>query len=143
MSKMIFVNLPVRDLAKATAFYEAVGFQKNEMFSDDTASGMVLSDIIHVMLLTHDKFSQFTPRRIAQAHETCQVMLALSAEGRAEVDGTLDKAIMAGGREHREREDLSFMYSRAFEDLDGHVWELFFMDVAEAQKVKEAEAVPA
>src|SRR3712207_1248563 len=99
MSKLIFVNLPVRDLERATAFYQAVGAEKNEQFCDGTASCMVFSDTIHAMLLTHDKFRQFTPKRIADARETSEVLICVSAESRESVDGTIAKAAAAGGRD--------------------------------------------
>ena len=132
MPRSIFVNLPVRDLAPATAFYEAIGGEKNPQFSDDTASCIVLSETIHVMLLTHDKFAQFTPKRIADAHETSEVLIALSVDDRAGVDEINGKALAAGGREAGEPQDHGFRYSRSFEDPDGHIWEPFWMDVAAA-----------
>ena len=98
MSKLIFVNLPVADLARATAFYEAIGAKKNEQFCDATASCMVFSETIHAMLLTHDKFRQFTPKGIADARTTSEVLICLSAESRAAVDATVDKAAPAGGK---------------------------------------------
>ena len=130
MSKLIFVNLPVADLAAAKAFYEAIGATNNPQFTDDTAACMVFSDTIHVMLLTHDKFSQFTPKRIADAHATSEVLIAISADSREAVDEITDKALAAGGREPREKQDYGFMYGRSFEDPDGHHWEVMWMDVA-------------
>ena len=132
MSKMIFVNLPVADLDAARAFYEAVGATNNPQFTDETAACMVFTEIIHVMLLTHDKFTQFTPKKVADAHVTSEVMIALSADSRAEVDDITDRALAAGGREPRDRQDFGFMYSRSFEDLDGHIWEPMWMDLAAA-----------
>ena len=141
MPKLIFVNLPVADLDAAKAFYEAVGAVNEPRFTDDTAACMVLSDVIHVMLLTHDKFAQFTPKRIADAHQTSEVLIALSADSRAEVDEIVAKAIAAGGREPRPAEDHGWMYGRAFEDLDGHIWEPFWMDVEAAMAATpQAEA---
>lgn len=130
MGKMIFVNLPVVDLAKATAFYEAVGATKNPQFSDDTASCMVLSDTIHIMLLTHDKFRQFTTRAIA-GRDTAEVLNCLSAESREAVDEFATRAAGAGGKaDHIPSQDHGFMYLRSVEDPDGHVWEIIFMDMA-------------
>ncbi|HTU10807.1 MAG TPA: VOC family protein [Allosphingosinicella sp.] len=129
MSKMIFVNLPVADLPKAKAFYEAIGFENNPMFTDETAACMVISDTIFVMLLTHAKFAQFTTREIADSHKSAAHLIALSADSRDGVDTITDAAIAAGGREHREKQDMGFMYGRSFEDLDGHVWEPMFMDM--------------
>jgi predicted lactoylglutathione lyase len=143
MSKLIFVNLPVRDLARATAFYEAVGARKNPQFSDDTASCMVLSETIHTMLLTHDKFRLFTPKRIADARETSEVIICISAESRDEVDDMITKAGGAGGRaDPSPKQDHGFMYGRSFEDPDGHHWEIMWMDL-EAAKAAMAECQPA
>jgi hypothetical protein len=139
MSQLIFVNLPVADLPRATAFYEAVGAVKNPQFSDHTASCMVFSDTIHVMLLTHDKFRQFTPKRIADARETTEVLICVSAESRDSVDGTIAKAGAAGGRiDPGPQQDYGFMYGRSFEDPDGHIWEVMWMDVAAAQSAMAA-----
>jgi len=132
MSKLIFVNLPVADLPAAKAFYEAIGAANNPMFTDETAACMVFSDVIHVMLLTHDKFAQFTPKRIADARETSEVLVCISADSREAVDEITDKALAAGGREPREKQDYGFMYGRSFEDLDGHIWEPMWMDMEAA-----------
>ena len=135
MSKLIFVNLPVSDLKRATAFYEAVGAVKNPQFSDGTGSCMVFSETIHAMLLTHDKFSQFTPKPIADAKRTSEVLICLSAESRAAVDEMADKAGRAGGGvDPCPKQDHGFMYGRSFEDPDGHIWEVMWMDV-EAMKM--------
>ena len=140
MPRMIFVNLPVADLDRAVAFYKAIGAEQNLQFSDDTAAMMVLSDAIHVMLLTHDKFRQFTSKRIADARETTEVLLAISADSRAGVDEITEKALAAGGREPRAPEDHGWMYGRSFEDPDGHVWEPVWMDVAAMSQPQAAEA---
>lgn len=132
MSKLIFVNLPVADLARSTAFYEAIGATRNPTFSDDTAACMVISDAIHVMILTHDKFRQFTPRAIADARSSTEVLLCLSADSREAVDRITEQAVAAGGAEVRPAEDHGFMYGRAFEDPDGHIWEPMWMDMAAA-----------
>jgi predicted lactoylglutathione lyase len=135
MAKMIFVNLPVTDLARATAFYEAVGAEKNPQFSDDTASCMVFSETIHAMLLTHDKFRQFTPKAIANAKETSEVLICLSADSRDDVDDIVGKAKAAGGTiDPAPKQDYGFMYGRSFEDPDGHIWEVMWMDMAAAQE---------
>ena len=134
MSKLIFVNLPVSDLARATAFYEAVGAEKNEHFCDHTASCMVFSETIHAMLLTHDKFRQFTPEAIADATKTSEVLICLSADSRAAVDEMVGKAGAAGGvADPAPKQDYGFMYGRSFEDPDGHIWEAMWMDVAAAE----------
>ena len=128
MPKLIFVNLPVAHLARATTFYEAIGAKKNEQFSDNTASCMVFSDTIHVMLLTHDKFRQFTPKTIANARETSEVLICISAESREAVDDMIAKASAEGGRpDPGPKQDHGFMYAHGYEDLDGHTWELVYM----------------
>jgi uncharacterized protein len=133
MTKMIFINLPVSDLARATAFYQAVGAEKNAQFSDSTASAMVLSETIHVMLLTHDKFRQFTPKQIADAKTSSEVLICVSAESRGAVDDMIGKASAAGGvADPSPKQDFGFMYGRSFEDPDGHIWEVMWMDVAAA-----------
>ena len=134
MSKLIFVNLPVADLPRAKAFYEAIGATNEPQFTDETGACMVFSETIHVMLLTHGKFAQFTPKRIADAHATSEVLVAISADSRAAVDAIFEQAIAAGGREARPTEDHGWMYGRAFEDPDGHIWEPFWMDVEAAAR---------
>lgn len=129
MPKMIFLNLPVADLPAAKAFYEAIGAVNNPQFTDETAACMVFSETIHVMLLTHAKFAQFTSKRIADAHSTSEVLICISADSRPGVDEITDKALAAGGKEPREPQDYGFMYGRSFEDLDGHVWEPMYMDM--------------
>jgi predicted lactoylglutathione lyase len=131
--QMIFVNLPVADLDAAKAFYEAIGFTNNPQFTDETAACMVLSEAIHVMLLTHAKFAQFTPRPIADAHRSTEVLICLSRDSRAAVDSITELALAAGGREPREAQDYGFMYGRAFEDPDGHIFEVMWMDMAAAE----------
>ena len=134
MTKMIFVNLPVTDLERATAFYEAVGAKKNEQFCDSTASCMVFSETIHAMLLTHDKFRQFTPKRIANARETSEVLICISADSHDSVDEMVEKAGSAGGKiDPGPKQDYGFMYGRSFEDPDGHIWEAMWMDVETAK----------
>ena len=142
MPRMIFVNLPVSDLERATAFYEAIGAAKNERFCDGTASCMVFSDSIHVMLLTHDNFRQFTPKAIADAKGTTEVLLCLSADEREGVDAMVAKAVRAGGAaDPGPRQDHGFMYGRSFEDPDGHIWEVVWMDAAAL--ADRPETVPA
>jgi uncharacterized protein len=141
MPRMIFLNLPVSDLARATAFYEAVGAVKNPQFSDHTASCMVFSDTIHVMLLTHDKFSQFTPKKIADAWTTSEVLITISADSRDEVDDIVAKAKAGGGvADPSPTDDLGFMYGRSFEDPDGHGWGVMWMDVEAAAQAQSATA---
>ena len=130
MSRLIFLNLPVADLPRSTAFYEALGFTRNPQFSDDTASCMVLSDVIHVMLLTHDKFRMFTPKEIPDAHRTSQVLLCISCDSRAAVDEITEAALAQGSIEPSPKDEYDFMYGRSFEDPDGHMWGPMWMDVA-------------
>jgi predicted lactoylglutathione lyase len=144
---MIFVNLPVADVEKSTAFYEALGFVKNEQFSQaGTAASMAWSDEIVVMILSHEFFATFTPRPIADAKATTQVLIALSRDSRAEVDEIADAAASAGGTaDIRPAQDMGFMYSRAFADPDGHIFEPVFMDMAAATAAfaHQGEATPA
>ncbi|WP_162913119.1 VOC family protein [Rhodospirillaceae bacterium SYSU D60014] len=141
MSKLIFVNLPVSDLERATAFYEAVGAEKNEQFCDGTASCMVFSETIHAMLLTHDKFRQFTPKKIADAKTTSEVLICLSADSRDSVDAMVGKAEAAGGSiDPCPKQDYGFMYGRSFEDPDGHIWEVMWMDVEAAMAAQSEMA---
>lgn len=130
MSRMIFINLPVADLPASMAFYEALGFSNNPGFTDETAACMVLSDVIHVMLLTHGKWKSFTTRPIPDAGSS-EVSLAFTCEDRAEVDRAVKAAGANGGTaDINPTEDHGFMYQRSFADPDGHVWEPFWMDPA-------------
>lgn len=130
MSKMIFVNLPVADLARSMAFYEALGFTNNPQFTDATAACMVWSEAIHVMLLTHDKWRTFTSRTIPAAGSS-EVMLAVTCDDRTAVDAMNTAAGANGGTaDINASQDHGFMYSRALADPDGHVWEAFWMDPA-------------
>lgn len=132
MSRMIFVNLPVADLPKAKAFYEALGFTNNPQFTDDTAACMVWSDTIFTMLLTHEKWREFTTRPIPEANSS-EVMLALSLDSRDEVNTITDAAGRNGGTaDINPLQDHGFMFSRSFTDLDGHLWETMWMDPAVA-----------
>jgi predicted lactoylglutathione lyase len=132
---MIFVNLPVADLARSVAFYSAVGAKPDPRFTDDSAACMTWSDTIHVMLLTHDKYRQFTAKGIVDARSQSEVLLCLSRESRAHVDETLERARAAGGKaDPTPEQDFGFMYGRSFEDPDAHVWEIMWMDVEAAMK---------
>lgn len=132
MPKMIFLNLPVADVAASTAFYEAIGFEKNAAFSNEQASSMMWSDNIVVMLLAKPFFATFTPKQIADPRTHSCALFALSLDSKAEVDAITDAAVAAGGGEPHGPEDHGFMYSRAFEDLDGHGFGPFWMDPAAA-----------
>lgn len=128
MTPMIFVNLPVVNLSAAIMFYQAIGFENNPKFTDDTAACMVWSESIHVMLLTHDKWRQFTQRPIAEI-STSEVMLALSLSSRENVDQITQAAKKSSGiADINVMQDYGFMYARSFTDLDGHVWEAMWMD---------------
>lgn len=128
MSRKIFVNLPVKDLEKAKAFYAGLGFNCNPHFTDETAASMVISDDIYVMLLTQEKFESFSPRPISNANKNTEVLLCLSCDSRAEVDATVKLALANGGTVYREPMDYGFMYGHSFKDPDGHAWELAYMD---------------
>ena len=142
MTKMIFINLPVADLARSTAFYEAAGFEKNPKFSNEVASGMVWSDTIHVMLLTHDFWKTFTSKAIPDANEVAQVLLCLSLDSKEEVDAIVNDASGAGGKaDPTPTQDMGFMYGRSFEDPDGHIWEVMWMDAVAAENGPPAEAM--
>ena len=133
MPKMIFVNLPVRDLAASTRFYEALGATMNPRFSNDLAACMMLSEAIGVMLLTHGHYRMFTSRPIGDARRESQALLALSMESREAVGHTLDRTVAAGGRgDPNPAQDHGFMFSRSVEDPDGNVWEIMWMDPSAA-----------
>lgn len=130
MPKMIYVNLPVKDLAAATRFYEAIGCEKNEQFSDHQASSMVWSDTITFHLMTDEYFATFTPKKVADAHATSEVLLALSRDSREDVDAIVAAAAATGGKaDIREPQDMGWLYNRAFEDPDGHVFEAMSADM--------------
>ena len=134
MPKMIFVNLPVKDLAAAIRFYKAIGCEQNLQFSNQQAAMMVWSETISFMLLTHEYFGTFIAKRIADAQQSCEVLLALSRDSREEVDAITQAAAATGGKaDVRPPQDMGFMYSRAFQDPDGHVFEPVWMDMAAAQ----------
>ena len=144
MAKMIFVNLPVTDLSRSVAFYEALGFTKNPQFSNEVAACMVWSESIFVMLLTHDFWKTFTTKEIPDAHVSSQVALCVNFDSREEVDAVTDAATAAGGKgDSSPPQDHGFMYQRSFEDPDGHAWEPMWMDPAVASGEQPAEPVPA
>lgn len=127
----IFVNLPITDLARSIAFYEAIGGTKNDQFSNEQAAAIVFSDSIYVMLLTPDFYRTFTAKPIIDAHKMSGVLLALSCDSKGDVDAMVDKAVAAGGKaDPGPTQDFGFMYGRSFEDPDGHHWEPHWMDSA-------------
>jgi uncharacterized protein len=135
MSRMIFVNLPVADLQRSRAFVEALGAVNEPKFTDETAACMKFSDTIFVMILTHEKFSQFTPRPIADAKAESEVLLCLSADSRESVDATVERAVLAGGAaDPSPKQDYGVMYGRSVTDPDGHIWEIMWMDAAAAEQ---------
>jgi predicted lactoylglutathione lyase len=134
MTTKIFVNLPVEDLDKSKAFFGKLGYRFNPQFTDETAACMVISDDIYTMLLTKAKFQEFTKKAIADATETTEVLTCLSVDSKARVDELLDAALAAGATEVRDPMDYGFMYGRSFNDLDGHIWEIVWMDPQAVQK---------
>ena len=135
MATQIFINLPVKDLEKSKVFFSQLGYSFNPQFTDQNAACMVISDTIYSMLLTEPFFKTFTPKAVADGHTTKEVLICLSCESRAHVDEMVKKAIAAGGRAApAEPVDHGFMYYHGFEDLDGHNWELMFMEPSHVQQ---------
>ena len=128
MATKIFVNLPVKNIDRSVEFFTKLGFSFNAQFTDETASCMVVSEDIFVMLLTEAKFKEFTPNPICDATKSTEVLVCLSSESREEVDKMISNAVAAGGTTYNEPQDYGFMYSHGFQDLDGHIWETMFME---------------
>ncbi|WP_077798872.1 VOC family protein [Streptomyces sp. JHA26] len=128
--QMIFVNLATNDLDASKKFFTELGYTINAQFSDETAASVVISDTIIAMLLTKEKYAQFTKKEIVDPTKASEVLIALSAESREKVDELVEKAVAAGGSVSGETQDHGFMYGRAFDDLDGHTWEVVWMDPA-------------
>jgi uncharacterized protein len=128
MSPQIFVNLPVKNLKQSIEFFTQLGFQFNPQFTDETATCMIISQDIFVMLLTHEKFKTFTPKEICDATKSTEVLVCLSAQSREAVDEMVRQAIAAGGTTYNEPQDHGFMYAHGFQDLDGHIWEIAYME---------------
>jgi uncharacterized protein len=128
MTTNIFVNLPVKDLDKSVKFFTQLGFKFDAQFTDETATCMIVSEDIFVMLLTHAKFKTFTPNAICDARKSTEVLVCLSRENRAAIDETVRKAVAAGGNTYNEAQDHGFMHAHGFQDLDGHIWELMYME---------------
>ena len=133
MPQMIFVNLPVTDVAASRRFYQALGYTINEQFSDATAACVVLSETIYFMILNHDRFQGFATQPLADPAKGTSVMLALSQDSRAAVDALTEAAVAAGGSEPKAAQDMGFMYARTFHDPDGNVLEGFWMDMTAVQ----------
>ena len=128
MATKIFVNLPVRNLDRSVAFFTKLGFSFNAQFTDKTAACMTVGEDIFVMLLTHDKFKTFTAKAICDATKSTEVLVCLSSESREKVDDMVRKATAAGGTTYNEPQDHGFMYGHGFQDLDGHIWEIIYME---------------
>ena len=127
MATKIFVNLPVKDLPRSMKFFSALGYKHNPQFTDETAACIVISEDIYVMLLTHPKFKDFTPKEIADARTTTEVLTCLTCDSREQVDDLVRKAVAAGGSTYAASKDYGFMYQHSFQDPDGHLWELIYM----------------
>jgi predicted lactoylglutathione lyase len=130
MAQMIFVNLPVSDVAKSTEFYTGLGFTKNEQFSDESTSSIVVSDTIVFMVMSHEKFKAFTNKSIIDAKTQVQTLIALSRDSREAVDEIVNKALATGGSPVQDAQDHGFMYGWSFDDPDGHTIEVMWMDPA-------------
>jgi predicted lactoylglutathione lyase len=128
VAKQIFVNLPVKDLGKTIEFFKKLGFEFNPQFTDENATCMVVNDNIFVMLLVEKFFKTFTQKEICDTTKNTEVIIALSTESREKVDQMLENVIKAGGKESRKPQDHGWMYGRSFEDLNGHLWEIIYMD---------------
>jgi predicted lactoylglutathione lyase len=135
MINKIFVNLPVQDLKRSMSFFSSLGFTFNKQFTDENAACLVISDDIYAMLLTEKFFKTFIKKGIADSSKVTEVITALNSDSRAEVDALLEKALKAGAKEYREPEVYEWMYGRSFEDLDGHLWEVGYMDPAHVEPV--------
>lgn len=133
MATKIFVNLPVKDLNKSVTFFTKLGFSFNAQFTDENATCMVISEDIFVMLLVEPFFKNFTKKEIADARKTTESIICLSAESREEVDEMVSRALAAGGTAPNEKQDQGYMYGHGFEDIDGHLWEVMWMDPAAVQ----------
>jgi predicted lactoylglutathione lyase len=134
MSHAIFVNLPVADLKRSMAFWSALGFKFNAQFTDDTAASLIISEpSVYAMLLTHEKFAQFTDRKILDTRTHVEGLFALSATSRDEVNRIADAALKNGGSAAKPDQDYGFMFLRSFLDPDGHHWEILYMDPAHVQ----------
>ena len=128
MSTKIFVNLPVKNLDKSMEFFTELGFSFNPQFTDETAACMVIAEDIYAMLLTEAKFKEFTPKQICDATKSTEVLVCLSCESRKHVVHLVSTAVASGGTTYSDPKDYGFMYQHGFEDLDGHIWELIYME---------------
>jgi len=134
MITKLFVNLPVKDLNKTVEFFTKLGFTFNPQFTDENATCMIVGNDIFVMLLVEKFFKTFTKKEISDVSKNTEVIVALSTQSREEVDQMMEKVIGAGGKESRDPQDHGWMYGRSFEDIDGHLWEIFYMDETAIKK---------
>lgn len=143
MKTKIFVNLPVRDLNKSVVFFTQLGFTVNPAFTNESATCLVISSEINAMLLTHETFEQFTERKVADASTTSESFNCLSLDRREAVNSIAEKAVAFGAKEVRDPKDFGFMYTRSFRDLDGHIWDVIWVDqaMATSQQEKAAEII--
>ena len=130
MATQIFVNLPVKDLNKSVEFFTKLGYKFNAQFTNEDATSMIISDSIYVMLLVEKFFKTFIPTEIADTSKNTEALICLSADSKAAVDEMIQKAVAAGGTTYKEPQDHGFMYGHSYRDLDGHIWEIMWMDPA-------------
>ena len=140
MTRKIFVNLPIKNMDRAKAFFSALGFSFNPQFTNEQGACMVVAEDIFVMLLVEPFFQTFTKKAISDANKCTEVLVCLSCESRAEVDALVKKALAAGGKVPNAPQDHGFMYGHGFEDLDGHIWELMYMDMTAAPAAPASSA---
>jgi hypothetical protein len=141
MARQMFINLPVKDLNRSVEFFTQLGYTFNAQFTDENATCMIIGENLYAMLLVEDFFRTFTDREIVDAHRSVEAIVALALESREEVDEQVAKARAAGGTVPREPKDYGFMYQHAFQDPDGHLWEVFYMDESAVPQHQGAEAV--
>jgi hypothetical protein len=134
-AKMTFVNLPVKDLNKSIDFFSKIGFEFNPQYTDENATCMIINDNTFVMLLVESFFQTFTKKELSDATKTTEVIMALSAQSREQVDEIVNKALEAGGKASNDRFDHGFMYGWSFQDMDGHLWEVMYMDQSGGEAV--------
>lgn len=127
-SKNIFINLPVKNLNKSTSFFQKLGFEFNQQFSDETTASMIISENIFALLMVEDRFKGFTNKKITDTTVSAEAILCLSADNREQVDQLVNKALAYGGKPYSDPQDHGFMYGWGFQDLDGHIWEVVYMD---------------
>lgn len=137
-AQALFVNLPVRKLSQSITFFTALGFAFDPRFTDDSATCMVLGENLYAMLMVEERFRGYAPNPVSDARQTTEVLVALSLPDRAQVDELVQKAVAAGGKTYRAAEDHGFMYAHSFQDLDGHVWEVFHMDMDAFEQQRQA-----